>query len=56
MHNANENWSLQALDRSAEADDLEALIAEIKSIVESCFASSEIKVQRVKTAIQEAGY
>lgn len=56
MHNANENWALEALDRASEADDLEALVADIKSIVESALCPEQFKVQRVINAIREAGY
>jgi len=44
------------MDRAQECEDLEGLVANIKSIVESIYCSDKIKVQRVIEEIQESGY
>ena len=47
---------LELMDRDAEAEDLEALVADIKATIYSPFQSEEMKVKFIKKAIQEAGY
>jgi hypothetical protein len=44
------------MDRSAEADDLEALVADIKATVYSPFQNDWMKLKFIKKAIEEAGY
>jgi hypothetical protein len=44
------------MDRSAEADDLEALVADIKAILFSPFQSVDMKITNCKLAIEKAGY
>lgn len=51
-----DTWVLENMDKAAQADELESLIADIKSVVESPYASDEIKVQRVIKTIQDYGY
>jgi hypothetical protein len=46
----------ELIDRDAEAEGLEALVADIKATVYSPFRSDEIKLRHIKEAIQEAGY
>lgn len=43
-------------DRSEEADKLEALVAEIKSITESPYLSDKMKLSNINAAIQDHGY
>jgi hypothetical protein len=47
---------LELMDRDAEAEDLEALVADIKATIYSPFQSEEMKVKFIRKAIQEAGY
>jgi hypothetical protein len=47
---------LELIDRDAEAEDLEALVADIKATVYSPFQSEEMKIKFIKKAIEEAGY
>ena len=47
---------MELLDRDAEAEDLEALVADIKATVYSPFQSEEMKLKFIKKAIEEAGY
>ena len=47
---------LELLDRDAEAEKLEALVADIKATVYSPFQSEEMKLKFIKKAIQEAGF
>jgi hypothetical protein len=47
---------MELLDRDAEAEDLEALVADIKATVYSPFQSEEMKIKFIKKAIKEAGY
>lgn len=47
---------LEYMDRSDEADDMEALIAEIKSALESPFYSDEFKLKTIRKAIIDYGY
>jgi UDP-N-acetylenolpyruvoylglucosamine reductase len=47
---------LELIDRDAEAEDMEALIADIKATVYSPFQSEEMKVKFIKKAIEEAGF
>jgi hypothetical protein len=46
----------ELLDRDAEAEDLEALVADIKATIYSPFQSEEMKLKFIKKAIEEAGY
>ena len=56
MHVANPDWAFIATDKAAQAEELEDLVAEIKSIIESGLCPEKTKVQRVWEAIQNAGY
>jgi hypothetical protein len=47
---------LELLDRDAEAEELEALVADIKAILYSPFQSVDMKITNCKLAIGEAGY
>ena len=47
---------LELMDRNAEAEDLEALVADIKATIYSPFQSDEMKLKFIKKAIEEAGY
>jgi hypothetical protein len=47
---------LELLNRDAEAEDLEALVADIKATIYSPFQSEEMKLKFIKKAIEEAGY
>jgi hypothetical protein len=47
---------VESSDRAAEADDLEALVADIKATVYSPFQSDDMKLKFIKKAIEEAGY
>ena len=47
---------LELIDRDGEAEDLEALVADIKATIYSPFQSEEMKVKFIRKAIQEAGY
>jgi hypothetical protein len=47
---------LELIDRDAEAEDMEALIADIKATVYSPFSNDWIKIKFIKKAIEEAGY
>jgi len=47
---------LELIDRDAEAEDLEALVADIKATIYSPFQSEEMKVKFIRKAIEEAGY
>ena len=47
---------MELLDRDAEAEDLEALVADIKATIYSPFQSEEMKLKFIKKAIEEAGY
>ena len=47
---------LELLNRDAEAEDLEALVADIKATMYSPFQSDEMKLKFIKKAIEEAGY
>ena len=47
---------LELLNRDAEAEDLEALVADIKATVYSPFQSEEMKLKFIKKAIEKAGY
>ena len=46
---------MNLLEKAADAEKLEALVADIKSTLESCF-SDESKVKLIYKAIQKAGY
>jgi hypothetical protein len=46
----------ELIDRDAEAEDLEALVADIKATIYSPFQSEEMKLKFIKKAIEEAGY
>jgi len=47
---------LELIDRNAEAEDLEALVADIKATMHSPFQSADMKLRFIKKAIEEAGY
>ena len=47
---------MELLDRDAEAEDLEALVADIKATIYSPFQSDEMKLKFIKKAIEDAGY
>jgi hypothetical protein len=47
---------LELIDRDAEAEDLEALVADIKATVYSPFSDDWVKIKFIKKAIEEAGY
>ena len=47
---------MELLDRDAEAENLEALIADIKATVYSPFSNEEMKVKFIKKAIEKAGF
>ncbi len=44
------------MDRSDEADDMEALIADIKSTLESAFYSDAFKLKTIRKSIMDYGY
>jgi len=46
----------ELIDRDAEAEKLEALVADIKAIIYSPFLFEEMKVKFIRKAIEEAGY
>ena len=47
---------MELLDRDAEAEDLEALVADIKATVYSPFQNDWMKLKFIKKAIEDAGY
>jgi hypothetical protein len=49
-------WAIHAKDEEARADELEDLVAKIKSTIESRYLSAESRVKYVWEHIQEAGY
>jgi hypothetical protein len=49
-------WAIHAKDEEARADELEDLVAKIKTTVESQYMSAESKVNYIWKHIQEAGY
>lgn len=49
-------WAIHAKDEEARADELEELVAKIKSTIESRYLSAESRVKYVWEHIQEAGY
>ena len=55
MRTANELY-LDYIDKVAERDDLEDLVAEIKSIIESPFYADQYKVSEIRKAIVAADY
>jgi len=46
----------ELIDRDGEAENLEALVADIKATIYSPFQSEEMKIKFIRKAIQEAGY
>lgn len=56
MTTYNPNWALEAVDKAAQAGELEDLVADIKSTLESYFYSDEIKIKFIRQAIIDAGY
>ena len=59
MSNANlemATWALHAKDQEARVDELEDLIADIKSTIESPFYTKEFKLKTIYKAIMETGY
>lgn len=51
-----EQWIKNNMDDAAQVPEMESLIADIKTIVESSYASDKVKVRRVIAAIQDYGY
>ena len=49
-------WALHAKDQEARVDELEDLIADIKSTIESPFYTKEFKLKTIYKAIMETGY
>ena len=49
-------WALHAKDQEARVDELEDLIADIKSTIESPFYTEEFKLKTIYKAIMEVGY
>ncbi len=47
---------MELLDRDAEAEDLEMLVSQIKSMIESPYLSDSMKLKEIKREIEEAGY
>ena len=47
---------MELLDRDAEAESLEALVAGIKATIESPYLSDSMKLKEIKREIEEAGY
>jgi len=47
---------LELMDRNAEAEDLEALVADIKATIYSPFQNDWMKLKFIKKAIEDAGY
>lgn len=47
---------MEYMDRSDEADDMEDLIAEIKSTLESPFYSDEFKLKEIRKSLVDYGY
>lgn len=59
MSNANLEmaaWALHAKDQESRVDELEDLIADIKSTIESPFYTEEFKLKTIYKAIMETGY
>lgn len=56
MHVANPDWALEAVDRAAQADELEELVAQIKSTIESQYLTDAMTIKFIRQAIEEAGY
>lgn len=56
MHVANPDWALEAVDKAAQAEELEDLVADIKSTIESHFLTDAMTIKFIKRAIQNAGY
>lgn len=56
MHVANPDWAFIATDKAAQAEELEDLVADIKSTVESYFLTDAMKLKLINRAIQKAGY
>lgn len=51
-----DNVSLIVSDLDGQVTEMESLIADIKSVVESPYASDTIKVERVIKTIKDYGY
>ncbi len=49
-------WAIHAKDEEARADELEDLVAKIKSTAESHYLSDSMKLKEIYREIQEAGY
>ena len=47
---------MELLDRDAEAEDLEALVADIKATTYSPFSNDWVKIKFIKKAIEKAGF
>lgn len=51
-----DTWVLENMDKAAQAAELEDLVADIKSTVESYFLTDAMKLKLINKAIREAGY
>ena len=47
---------LELIDRDGEAENLEALVADIKATIYSPFSNEEMKIKFIKKAIEKAGF
>jgi hypothetical protein len=56
MHTNNSDWALQAADKAACAEELEDLVAQIKSIIESPFHKDASIRSLITREIEKAGY
>ena len=56
MHTNNADWALQAIDKAMQAEELEDLVAQIKSIVESPFYKDSSLRSLITREIEKAGY
>lgn len=56
MHVANPDWAFLATDKAAQAEELEELVAQIKSTIESQYLTDAMTVKFIRQAIEEAGY
>jgi uncharacterized protein YceH (UPF0502 family) len=49
-------WAIHAKDEEARVDELEDLVAKIKSTIESHYLSDSMKLKDIYREIQEVGY
>jgi hypothetical protein len=49
-------WAIHAKDEEARVDELEDLVAKIKSTIESHYLSDSMKLKDIYKEIQEIGY